>query len=544
MNNANLQPLIEKRIQWLNSIQFESRLANRDGTLWSSEPETIEFCHQFTGWVDVAERTLEQVPIFQELKASLESQGITDVVVLGMGGSSLSALMFAQDFPNQNGLKLHVLDSTNPEDVRKIESNINKEQTVFIVASKSGSTVEPFAMEEYFFHNHPSSTPENYFIAITDPSSEMESRAKQRGYRNVFLGEPEVGGRFSVFSPFGIIPATLAGYPVEKMLLAVIKRQPNAKNSVAGIALGSWMAELAISGINKITVLTEQEKAFGLWAEQLVAESTGKSGVGILPIALEPQAMGQAYGPSRAFYFCGTSEFIEKAKLQIQLSINQPFKERIVLNEIELAELLFDWEIATAVAGAILEVNPFDQPNVQQAKLIAKSKLEKIQAEGTVEIGEVTSQKDNLQIISGNSKEVETELKSFLGTFNPGDHIGILAFLPETPETTDLIQIIRSELLTKFKVATTLGYGPRYLHSTGQFHKGGPNDQKFIVLTSSNQNDFEIPGFGATFGQLKTAQALGDIEALRQSERPLVHVHLSPEINSGLKQLGQIIQTN
>lgn len=542
MANHSIQPLVEKRLQWLESIDFGVRLANRDGSLWSTDPEVQQFCHDFTGWVDVAGRTLSIVPKIEALKTELLSEGFTDAVVLGMGGSSLSALMFAQDFPQTTGLRLHVLDSTNPADVAHLSSKLNLEQTVFIVASKSGSTIEPLAMEEYFFHNHPAKNPANFFVAITDPNSEMEVRAVQRGYRAIFHGEPAVGGRFSVFSPFGIIPAALHGYPVREMLNAVVAREPGKPESNPGLELGAWLTELNIAGIDKISIVTTSNRAFGLWAEQLVAESTGKNQYGVLPIALEPLTEVNSLGPKRAFYVVGSNNEVTLLNSKLKPSPETHILERSIKNEIELAELLYDWEIATAVVGAALQINPFDQPNVQQAKDIAKTKLKAIQDAGKSDLGPVTSQSNHLQVIAGSADSPTEEIESFLKALQPGDHFGILAFVPETAAHLKTLQELRKHAAQFFQVATSLGFGPRYLHSTGQFHKGGPNDQKFILITSDIQQDLAIPGFNASFGQLVTAQALGDFGALQQNCKPVVHIHLTGDAVDGLNELLEIIK--
>lgn len=544
MTNQSIKPLVEKRLQWLESIEFGARLANRDGSLWSTDPEVQQFCQDFTGWVDVAGRTLSIVPKIEALKTELLSEGFTDAVVLGMGGSSLSALMFAQDFPQTTGLKLHVLDSTNPADVARLNSKLNLEQTVFIVASKSGSTIEPLAMEEFFFHNHPANNPAKFFVAITDPNSEMEARAVQRGYRAIFHGEPAVGGRFSVFSPFGMIPAALHGYPVREMLYAVVAREPDKQKSNTGFELGAWLTEINIAGIDKVAIVTTPDRAFGLWAEQLVAESTGKNQHGVLPLAFEPLTDVSTLGPRRAFYVVGTDNEVTQLNSELKPTTETHILERSINNVIELAELLYDWEIATAVVGAALQINPFDQPNVQQAKDIAKAKLKAIQDAGKSDLGPITSQSNHLQVIAGSAESPIKEIERFLQALQPGDHFGILAFIPETSAHLRTLQELRKHAAQFFQVATSLGFGPRYLHSTGQYHKGGPNDQKFILITSDIQQDFEIPGFNASFGQLVTAQALGDFGALQQNNKPVVHIHLTGDAENGLNELLEIIRNH
>lgn len=538
MTSGELNERVMGRLQAMADVHFAERLGNKDGTLWSDDQEVINFIESFLGWVDVPVRTLAQVDQVVEFASSVKSAGFTDAVVLGMGGSSLSALMLAMAFPDADGLNLHVLDSTVPADVKRIEDAVELSSTLFVVASKSGTTVEPLAMEEYFFSLLQAAMGEraaDHMVAITDPGSQMEARARERGYRKVFMGEPEVGGRFSVFSVFGMVPAALAGLDVRGMLTRVSEMVPA---SPEGLNLGAALGEAAVAGVDKVTMVTsERWGGFGLWAEQLVAESTGKGGKGVLPLALEPVGNSEVYGKDRLFYVVGDPAEVGGMVSGLGFGDDRVVMSRAVQDEGDLAAMLYDWEIATAVAGAVLEVNPFDQPNVQQAKDIAKKRLAAIQESGEVSMGEPTASQDGVRLFGGSSSEFAEGISQFLNQAGEGDHVALLAFLPETEATTSTLQGMRVAVRDRLRVATSLGYGPRYLHSTGQYHKGGPDNGLYLVLTATDLVDMEIPGMGATFGQLKTAQALGDIGALEENGRKVLHVDLGDDVAAGLATL-------
>lgn len=529
-----LNALVGRRMGWLSSKDFDERLAKKDGSLFSDDSAVAQAAGEFMGWVDVASRTLEMADEIEAFAKELQTDGTERFVVLGMGGSSLSSLMLAQAAPRLgvSGVRLEVLDSTVPGDVERVLNTGNLDRTVFMVASKSGTTIEPLAMEEFFWKKLTEKFGDEAWrsmIAVTDPGSEMEKRARERGYAKVFLGEPEVGGRFSVFSVFGMVPAAVAGYDIRAMLGAVVSR-----GFEAGKELGSWMGELALGGWDKVTMVTDPGSAIGLWVEQLVAESTGKGGVGVLPLALEPTGKDEVYGEDRAFYVVGAEKEVEVLLGLLHLFSERPVMTRTVESQTDLAEMLYDWEVGTAVAGLILDVNPFDQPNVQAAKDVAKKKLGEIQESGSVDLGSPDAELDGVGIYGISGSDLGVGLVEFLDGAESGDFVAFLAFVPEDEATFRDLQEIREGVRDRLKVATSLGFGPRYLHSTGQYHKGGPNKGLFVVLTADDGADLDIPGMGATFGQLKTAQALGDIGALQGAGRRVVHLHLGDEVRAGL----------
>lgn len=514
---------------------FAERFWNKDVTLWGGDQARQDFIAQFLGWIEAPRQTLAQVEEIKSFAQEIISEGFREVVVLGMGGSSLSSLMIAQTMSSKGQINLNVLDSTVPAEILKFvnQPGFEPETTLYIVASKSGSTVEPLAFEEYIYDqlvkNHGTERATQSIIAITDPGSQMEARAKERGYRKIFLGEPTVGGRFSLFTVFGMVPAALAGVDIEKMLKTVESTIGDINHP--GFELGKWLAHCTLAGHDKITFLSDDlNESIGLWAEQLIAESTGKEGTGILPLATETPGDSEVYGSDRSF-----------------ISLNQPTKSEsshfptLNLNFTspeELANHLYSFEIATATAGAILDVNPFDQPNVQAAKIIAQQELSKIQSTGTLPELKFDTQSGDLAISGSTGQHVGHALTICLDQNKPGDVVTFLAFLPETDDTTDLIQQIRTATRDRLNLATAFGYGPRYLHSTGQYHKGGPNNGLYIVLTAEDAIDPAIPGMGATFGQLKMAQALGDIGALKDNDRRVVHIHMkTTDVETALSQL-------
>ncbi len=503
---------------------FAARFWRKDSGLWGETH--AESAGQFLGWIDIAQSTLRQADEVDQFVRQALGDGIQQAVVLGMGGSSLSALMLADGFTTHSGLELHVLDSTVPGDVLRIRRQVDLARTLFIVASKSGTTIEPLSFEEYFYDQLQRELPgegAKRMVAITDPGSEMEARARERGYRHIFKGEPTVGGRFSIFSVFGMVPAALLGLDFRAMLQQVI--DSSGADDHPGFELGQWMAACLHNRRDKLTFITSTGfDSVGLWAEQLIAESTGKNGKGMLPIATEPTGDPREYGEDRAFFVISHPD--RSASIATQVPPGVPTQTRTVADPVQLAALLFELEIATATLGALLEVNPFDQPNVQAAKDIARAELNNIQESGETRRPEADIT-DGLLFLSGTSgSNVAEAIDSFVGDTNR-ICATVLAFLPESAPTTEAIQQIRVALRSRHRCATAFGYGPRYLHSTGQYHKGGTNNGRFIIVTAEPAQDIPIPGMNATFGQLMRAQAMGDLGALRQNGRAVLHLHIA-----------------
>lgn len=533
MNQSEIEIDIQKNPRI--PVDFAERFWKKDVTLWGGNQTRKDFITQFLGWIDAPRQTLTQVAEIRAFAQELFSEGFREVVVLGMGGSSLSSLMVAKTMAPKGQINLNVLDSTVPAEILQYinQPGFEPETTLYIVASKSGSTVEPLAFEEYIYdqlvNNYGIDRANASLVAITDPGSQMEARAKVRGYRKIFLGEPTVGGRFSLFTVFGMVPAALAGVDIESILKSVESTIGDTDNP--GFKIGQWLAACTLAGQDKITFLSiEQNESIALWAEQLIAESTGKDNKGVLPLATEPQGDPEAYGADRAFLALNQTTRFDPSQFPV-LNLNFNSNE-------DLAKLLYSLEIATAVAGAILDVNPFDQPNVQAAKNIAKRELAKIQAAGTLPELKFDVNSGALNIFGSNGQNAGESVANFLHNHNLGDVVSFLAFLPETEETTNIIQSLRAATRDRLNLATAFGYGPRYLHSTGQYHKGGPNNGLYIVITAEDKEDPDIPGMGATFGQLKMAQALGDIGALKENGRRVIHIHItSTDVERSLSQL-------
>lgn len=534
----------------LEEVDFGGRLSRRDAAVFGLGEEETAFIGKFLGWVGSPGETEGVLPEVLAFSAEVLVSGFTDAVVCGMGGSSLSALLFAglcgeEGFGTGEGLRLHVLDSTNPADVLRVRRGVDLGRTLVVVASKSGTTVEPLAMEEFFWSELVSEFGERgaaeRMVAITDPGSEMHTRAEGRGYRRVFVGTPEIGGRFSAFSVFGVVPAALGGFAVWDLLSGGQAEHLALSEGRSGwVDFGAALAAHSRWGADKLTLWTEGRfDALGLWAEQLIAESTGKHGVGVLPLATEPRpdpagALGDVYGDDRVVLDL-TGAWGRVRGLE---GMGLPwYRAGAPVNAVELGRTLYGLMLATAAAGRVLGVNPFDQPNVQEAKDIARAELAKIQASGSPSFGVADAASGGVEVFGSAGETAGKALADFLNLAEPGDHVGFLVFLPESAGVSALVQRLRRSVRDRLHVATSFGYGPRYLHSTGQYHKGGPKNGLFVVVTSGDLEDVGIPGMGATFGQLKDAQALGDIGALRANGQRVVHVRLPSQGEGALDEL-------
>jgi transaldolase / glucose-6-phosphate isomerase len=490
------------------------RLWQKDASLWTGKDEA-----RWLGWLDVIPRELSRIDELEAL--AREVSGFESAVVLGMGGSSLCPDVLSRSFGRTPGFpRLHVLDSTVPAQIAELEADLNIGATLFIVASKSGTTAEPNAFEKYFFDRARAGA---QFLAITDPGSSLERLARERGYRRILYGDTEIGGRFSALSRFGLAPAAISGIEARAFLNRAREMSDACGPDVPpeenpGVALGVALGVLALAGRDKLTLFTSPEvESFGGWLEQLVAESTGKDGKGIVPV--DREAPGASYGDDRLFAYVGIGPSSALSSLE---EAGHPVI-RIELDSVEgLAEEFFRWEIATAVAGSVLELNPFDQPDVEAAKVATRSLMARFEETG--ELPRFPPRRDG-------------DLNELVSTARPGDYFAINAFVAMNRENDHELQALRHRVRDEKRVATTLGYGPRYLHSTGQLHKGGSNRGVFLHITSEDANDLPIPGQKYTFGQMKAFQALGDFEVLRARGRRALHVHLGPNVPSELRSL-------
>jgi transaldolase/glucose-6-phosphate isomerase len=547
---------VQIRINELEEERFDARLWRKDPTLWKTNPKDQEVIANALGWLHVAEKMEENLSELDDFLAEVKAAGFRHVVHMGMGGSSLAPLVFERTFkPGKEGLPLTVLDTTDPATILEIERQVPIADTLFIVASKSGTTAEPLAFADYFYAKvkelKGDRAGEN-FVAITDPGRPLVEQAQERGFRRIFLNFTDIGGRYSALSYFGLVPAALMGLNVAELLARALRMEhacascvPVAENP--GVVLGAVMGELAREGRDKVTFLVPEPIAtLGMWLEQLLAESTGKEGTGLLPVAGEPIGDPSAYGDDRLFAYIRlqgeVDEALERSVAALQ-EAGQPVVTIQMDDRMDLGQEFLRWEIATASAGAILGINAFNQPNVQESKDNTNRLLKVVREKDRLPEEKPALTEGSLRIYAQDTAPTMTEtLRQFLAQAQPGDYVAIQAYLTESPGTEEMLQVIRLYLRNKLHVATTLGYGPRFLHSTGQFHKGGPNTGLFLQLTADDAEDTPVPEQPYTFGVFKRAQALGDLEALRKHERRVVRIHMEADLSQGLVALEEALE--
>jgi len=507
------------------------RIWEKDYTVWKPEPAEIT---NRLGWLTVAETMKERIPALRSFAQEIRSAGYRHVVVLGMGGSSLGAEVFRQTFGISGGYpELVVLDSTVPERIRFVSEAIDPSNTLFIVSSKSGTTTEPLALYSYFRNLVEScmsiSKAGENFIAITDAGTPLESIAASEGFRHVFINPADIGGRYSVLSYFGLVPAVLTGVDIEELLArAEIMRKACEPGTSAGDNPGAWLGAslgtLALQGKDKLTFITSPSVAgFGLWAEQLIAESIGKDGRGIIPVAGEPVVGMEHYGEDRLFVYLrlyGDDNSAADAAIRNIKTAGKPVITLEMRDKYDLGAEFFRWEFATAVAGAILGIQPFNQPDVKRAKDATEEALRQYLDSGY--LPDVAA--------AGN-------MKILLSKARKGAYLAVMAYLGQSPRIDMTFVALRRRILERCGIATTLGYGPRYLHSTGQLHKGGPRMGLFLQITGDHEYDIAVPGKNYTFGVVADAQALGDLRALLALKRKVIKVHLKGDKAEGISRL-------
>jgi glucose-6-phosphate isomerase len=504
----------------------------------SNDPAAVGYM----GWMDIAKVVRSRVAEVTAFVEEVTAAGFERVVLLGMGGSSLAPLVISDVlYVPGKGLPITVLDSTHPSWVLEVEKGGDLAKTLFIVASKSGSTAEPVAFDDYFFDAvrkiKGDRVGEN-FVAITDPNTLLEASAAERKFRKTFVNWADIGGRFSALSFFGMVPAALMGIDIadvldraEKMVDA--NRADNQTANAPGVVLGVVLGEFALKGIDKLTLVTPGKfGSFGLWLEQLIAESTGKHGKGVLPIAGEPLAGPEAYGKDRLFahLFVGSSP--DQTKVDALKSAGFPVIEIEMGDDLNLGAEFYRWEIATAVAAIPLQVNPFDQPNVQESKDVTKKLIGIIEKDGKLPPETPTSVHDGLSYFGS-----QTDLGSLLSNLKPGSYVALMAYLHESPELHAELVALQGAIRDKYKVAVSLGYGPRFLHSTGQFHKGGPDVGLFVQLTGTYLEQAALPGRAYGFAELCAAQAIGDRQALAAKGRSAIRLEMGKDICANLRTL-------
>lgn len=540
--------IIREGLIKLEGLEFNTKFWAKDPTLWKQDKEHKEFIVKFLGWQKVYDWTLERVDDVLAFAADVK-QNFNHVVVMGMGGSSLAPEVIRTVFGPQAGYpELIVLDTTNADWVTAARNRIDPAKTLFIFASKSGGTVEPSSQYAYFHEEVKKAgvkDPGQNFCAITDPGTGLETLAKKNKFRKIFLNPADIGGRFSALSMFGMVPAALMGVDIVK-LLEIAKKEaqtfgPEADfKTNAAVKLGAFMgASYANHSKDKLTIITPKELAsFGLWAEQLVAESTGKEGKGIVPVVGEGLFKNFDYREDRIFVHISNGSEDDKHVTAIMDDLEErgyPVMTISMHNPYELGAQFLLWEIATAAAGAILAIDPFDQPNVQAAKTLTKQIL------GKLEKNEITPEELNKPFMV--AKDIADEVKmdnlaqDVYSLLESNDYIALLAYVYPSEEVAKALLALRDKILTRTKRAVLFGYGPRYLHSTGQLHKGDGNNGVFIILSADAKHDIQIPGQHYTFGQLCAAQALGDFQALEEKGRRVIKIHLTQPILQAIKNL-------
>jgi len=524
----------EEQVTEKPASSMAERLFARDATLWKDDAPTGQKIRNRLGWLDSPGAMRGEVEAIRQFADGVKQAGFRHALLLGMGGSSLCPEVCRNTFGVAAGYPdLRVVDTTDPDAILAIERSVDLARTLFINASKSGTTVESASLGAYFWEK---ARRGEQWVAITDADSELDRQGTERGWRAVFRNPADIGGRYSALSYFGLVPAALIGADIglllERGLQALEANRPGVSSlqppasSLDGVHLGAEIGRLALAGRDTLTFVLSPEIAdFGNWVEQLIAESTGKEGQGVLPVVGEPLGRPEVYGGGRVFVALllegRTSREIE-ARLEALEAAGHPVFRLFLKDQYDLGAEFVRWEIVTAICGAVLKINPFDEPNVTESKDNTARLLEQFETFG------------RLPKAAGAGPEA---LSGALAKAWPGDYIAILAFLERKPEYIEGLESLRARLRDKTKLATTLGFGPRYLHSTGQLHKGGPNDGLFIFLTAENAEDAPIPGRPYSFGVLRRAQALGDLESLRRRGRRVLHIHLGRDVAAEIGRL-------
>ncbi|MCY4575624.1 MAG: hypothetical protein OXC55_03335 [Chloroflexi bacterium] len=536
-NEAEIPERIEARLRQWEADGFIERLLEHDPTLWALRG-TPEIENRL-GWLDLPTTMAPKVADLTRFGRDVASEGFTDVVVLGMGGSSLAPEVFQTTFGNTAGHpRLRVLDSTHPAAVTALADALDISRTIFVVSSKSGTTTEMLSFFHYFWARltEMGADPGPHFVAVTDPGTPLERLASERGFRRVFSAPTDVGGRYSALCEFGLVPAALIGVDIGSLLATVQSARDASDEEIEqALRLGATIGECALAGRDKLTFVTSPSlRSLPTWIEQLIAESTGKLDVGIVPIDQEPVWDYPDYGDDRVMVYIGlrTEPEPEKREALRALVPEWAHVAQIIEDTHEISRLMMRWEIATAAAGAVLGINPFDQPDVQLAKDLAREAM----AGGS-------SSADAGRIISIDDTDVETVATEWLELATSGDYIGIHAYLAPGDDVWESIGQLRSVLGRSAKVATTAGYGPRFLHSTGQLHKGGANNGLFLqIVDDASANDVPVPETDYTFGQLIAAQSAGDAGALIQRGRRLLRVRVGADAQAGLERLASLFE--
>jgi transaldolase / glucose-6-phosphate isomerase len=531
------------------------RLWAADASLWTEQDEA-----QWLGWLSIVDKQLKGIEQLTDVAEDVRRAGFTDVLLLGMGGSSLGAEVLGETFGARPGFpRLHVLDSTDPAQIRRFEKNIDLSRTLFLVSSKSGSTLEPNIFKQYFYDRTKqvlgAAEAPKRFVAITDPGSSLEKAALTEGFRAVFHGLPSIGGRYSVLSNFGMAPATAIGIDpraflesTAEMVRSCAASAPPAENP--GVILGAILGISQRRGRDKVTIIASRGIAdFGAWLEQLLAESTGKLGKGIVPVDAEPLGAPAVYGNDRVFAYlrlASDQDADQDRAIAALEAAGQPVVRITVSDVMQLAQEFFRWEMATAVAGSIIGINPFDQPDVEAAKVKTRDLTAAYEKSRALPEQRAFFEGDGIKLFADARNEAALKpqaaslvaaLKAHFGRIAAGDYAALLAYIDRTPAHIAAMQRLRRMIRDRTKAATCVGFGPRFQHSTGQAYKGGPNSGVFLQITCDDQEDLPVPGQSYTFGIVKEAQARGDFDVLAERGRRALRVHITGDLIAGLERL-------
>ena len=533
------------------------RLWERDASLWTNGDEG-----KWLGWLSIVDEQQRSIRRFPNFSLEVKDAGFSHILLLGMGGSSLCPEVMSRSFGKiERFPALHVLDSTDPAQIKTLENKIDPANTLFIVSSKSGSTLEPNIFKQYFFDRVRQVVGDdevgNRFIAITDPGSKLRQEAEADRFRKIFLGVPSIGGRYSALSDFGLAPAAAMGVDVAKFLdrtyemVKVCGADVSARNN-PGVILGALLGVAHNQGRDKITIIASPGiHDLGAWLEQLLAESTGKSGKGLVPVDREPTASPETYGDDRVFVYLrldADADAEPDVAMETIKDAGQPIVRIAVDDVYNLGQEFFRWEIATAVAGSIIGINPFDQPDVEASKLATRKLTGEYEENGSLPAETPIFEGDGIKLFAdernatalneaASESSLHGYLEAHLDRLAEGDYFALLAYVEMNDNHETSLQSMRRAVRDRRRVATCLGFGPRFLHSTGQAYKGGPNTGVFLQITCEDAFDVPVPGQKYTFGVVKAAQARGDFEVLAARGRRALRVHLGADVKSGLQQL-------
>lgn len=553
---------VQSTIQEWRTSEKAHKLWSSDASLWTGKDEA-----KWLGWLNITETQIAQADQFEQLSAEVKKEGFTHALLLGMGGSSLCPEVLAVTFERIAGYpEFYILDSTDPAQVKAAEKKVDLAKTLFIVSSKSGTTLEPNIYKQYFWERAKQVLgPDKvgrHFIAITDPGSKLQEAAEKEGFRNIFHGLPSIGGRYSALSDFGMIPAAVMGIDVkrllentEEMVHACSYVVPAEENP--GLVLGAIMGVLARNGRDKVTLIaSSQIYDLGAWLEQLVAESTGKQGHGLIPVDREQVGAPEVYGDDRLFVYLRYDPAPDAAQDEAVDRLEQsgqPVVRISVLDTYQLGQEFFRWEFATAVAGSIIGINPFDQPDVEASKVATRQLTMEYEKSGKLPDESPFFEADGIKLYTdranaqelskaaGSEKTLAAYLRAHLNRLSAGDYFALLAYIEMTDAHERALQSLRHAVRDRKKVATCLGFGPRFLHSTGQAYKGGPATGVFLQLTCDDAEDLQVPEQKYTFGVVKAAQARGDFQVLAERKRRALRVHLTGDLDSSLARLTEAV---